>query len=398
MVKRADILSVADKGENIHLMEPLLISPESSARADLMDKVIDLTAKSSNLRSRLPEGILSSLAVLVRTMNCYYSNLIEGHNTHPIDIEKALSEDFSSNKEKRNLQLEAKAHIEVQKWIDSGALSYNALTTANIKEIHLRFCNLLPKELLVVETETVVPGEFRRRFVAVGEHVPISAGAIPRFLERFTQVYGNLGKSESILAVPAAHHRLLWIHPFVDGNGRVARLISYAQLLKLLDTGGIWSIARGFARTESQYKKHLMACDQDRYNDYDGRGPLSEKAIVEFTSYFLEVCIDQVDFMSNLVEPIRLQDRILQWTGRETSRGKLPGNSTQLVQALLFKGELSRSEIPDLLGVGERQARRILSELLKKGVFKSKSDRAPIQISFSAELAQEWMPGLFPSK
>ena len=47
-------------------------------------------------------------------MNCYYSNLIEGHDTHPIDIERALKNDYSQDAHKRDLQLEAKAHIAVQ--------------------------------------------------------------------------------------------------------------------------------------------------------------------------------------------------------------------------------------------------------------------------------------------
>ena len=55
-------------------------------------------------------------------MNCYYSNLIEGHNTHPVDIERALAGDYSTDPEKRDLQLEAKAHIAVQKWIDEGGM------------------------------------------------------------------------------------------------------------------------------------------------------------------------------------------------------------------------------------------------------------------------------------
>ncbi len=396
MVRKADILSVTDKGENIHLVEPLLISKDNSTRSDLMDRVIDLTAKSTNLSSSLPEGVRSSLAELVRTMNCYYSNLIEGHNTHPIDIEKALSGNYSSNRKKRDLQLEAKAHVEVQKWIDTGALHKDAVTTDGIKEIHKRFCQLLPKDLLIVEDEPVIPGEFRQRFVAVGEHVAISPGAIHRFLDRYTQVYHNLGKSEAILSVAAAHHRLLWIHPFIDGNGRVARLVSYAQLLHLLDTDGVWSIARGLARSESDYKRQLMACDKGRYNDYDGRGSLSEKSLVDFTSYFLEVCIDQVEFMSKLIEPNSLRRRILDWTEHEISKGNLLSNSTLLVEAVLFRGELPRAEAPGLLGVGERQARRVVSELLKKGVFTSKSDRAPVRLSFPASLASEWMPGLFP--
>jgi Fic family protein len=53
-------------------------------------------------------------------MNCYYSSLIENHNTTLIDIERALKDDFAKEPEKRNLQLEAKAHIEVQAMIDRG--------------------------------------------------------------------------------------------------------------------------------------------------------------------------------------------------------------------------------------------------------------------------------------
>jgi Fic family protein len=66
--------------------------------------------------------MLASLAGLVRAMNCYYSNLIEGHDTHPVDIERALRNDYSLDARKRDLQLEAKAHIAVQEWIDGGGL------------------------------------------------------------------------------------------------------------------------------------------------------------------------------------------------------------------------------------------------------------------------------------
>ena len=72
----------------------------------------------------------------------------------------------------------------------------------------------------------------------VGQHVAISLGALPRFLKRFEEVYSSLGKTDTILVTTAAHHRILWIHPFLDGNGRVARLMSYAMLVETLDTNG----------------------------------------------------------------------------------------------------------------------------------------------------------------
>jgi len=268
--KRADILPVEDRGEPVTGMEPLLIGSDARQRGPLTDLAIDLAAKSAGFRRSLPPGVSTALADLVRSMNCYYSNLIEGHDTHPVDIERALKNDYSADPRKRDLQLEAKAHISVQRWIDTGNFRGRAVTTDGIGEIHRRFCELLPDDLLWVdEPDTherlrVVPGELRHREVRVGKHIPISPGAVPRFLAHFEKTYSRVGKTDAILAAAAAHHRLLWIHPFLDGNGRVTRLMSHAMLLEALDTGAVWSVARGLARSEAAYKNHLAECDLQR--------------------------------------------------------------------------------------------------------------------------------------
>lgn len=126
----------------------------------------------------------------------------------------------------------------------------------------------------------MVSGEIRRRDVQVGRHVAISPGALPRFRERFAFVYGRRSKTETVLAASAAHHRLLWMHPFLRGNGRVAR---------------------GLARNVEDYKRLLANCDLPRRNDRDGRGSLSEDELGAFTEFFLQVCLDQVTFMEGLM-------------------------------------------------------------------------------------------------
>lgn len=225
-----------DRGETITIMEPMQIGESSGHRPALTELAVELAAKSAGFRRSLPEGVVSALAELVRAMNCYYSNLIEGHDTHPVDIERAIREDYSDDPRKRDLQLEARAHVLVQKWIDDGGLEGRAATLEGICETHKRFGELLPDDLLWVEDPEsgervyLIPGELRPRDVKVSHHIPVSAGALPRFLQRFEQVYGSLKKAETIFSAAAAHHRLLWIHPFLDGNGRVARLMSYAVL------------------------------------------------------------------------------------------------------------------------------------------------------------------------
>ena len=309
--------TLPDREESVSKMEPMLVSDGSKHRARLNELVFELVGAAASFKTSLPDGMVGALSDLVRSMNCYYSNLIEGHHTHPVDIERALTEDFSADKEQRDLQLEAKAHIATQRWFDDGGLVGKAATGAAVLEVHRRFESALPPDLLWVEdTKTkrkvlLVPGEMRSDDVKVGRHIAISPAAVPRFLMRWDAAYGRLSKFETVLQSAAAYHRLLWIHPFADGNGRVARLISYAMLLEALATGGIWSIARGLALADDRYKQHLAECDLPRRNDLDGRGALSEEALASFTEFFLVACLDQVKFMAELMQPAALRRRIL---------------------------------------------------------------------------------------
>ena len=400
----ADTVAATDRGESLAMMEPMLIGEGSRHRGVLTDLAVDLAARSAGFRRSLPEGVRTALADLVRSMNCYYSNLIEGHDTHPVDIERALRDDYSADRRKRELQLEAKAHVEVQRWIDRGELKGRAVTSDAVREVHRRFCELLPDELLWVEDpdtherSRVTPGELRRRDVRVGQHIPMSPGAVPRFLAQLERAYSGRGKTDAILAVAAAHHRLLWIHPFLDGNGRVARLVSHAMLLETLDTGGIWSVSRGLARNVASYKAHLASCDLPRRNDLDGRGELSEEELANFTRFFLEVCIDQVTFMEGLVQPDRLRTRILLWAEEEVRLGNLPPKAGNVLEAILFRGELPRADVAGLLGATDRHARRIVAPLVERGIVASDHVRAPLRLAFPATLAPRWMPGLFPER
>ncbi|MGY4350262.1 Fic family protein [Bradyrhizobium sp. GM7.3] len=154
---------------DVSTMEPLL--PED--RQELEDLSTDLVAKASTLAGRLHPVLRASVGDLVRSMNCYYSNLIEGHNTLPIDIDRALNDDLAKEPERRNLQWEARAHIEVQRMIDRAEAPSPALSVDFIIWTHKKFCERLPDELLLVDHPTtkekirIVPGELRQYHVCV---------------------------------------------------------------------------------------------------------------------------------------------------------------------------------------------------------------------------------------
>ncbi|MCA9473031.1 MAG: Fic family protein [Nitrospira sp.] len=395
-------MPVNDRGESTALIEPMTISETSRYRDELLDIALELAKRSAAFKSSLPADFVPALATLVRSMNCYYSNLIEGHDTHPIEIERALKQDFSADPKQRDLQLEAKAHIEVQEWIDGGALAGRETHPDSLREIHRRFCEKLPGSLLWVEDretghrERVIPGAYRTGFVQVGRHIPVSPGALPRFMERFDRAYTRLNNLVAIIGTAGAHHRLLWIHPFADGNGRVARLMSHAIMLRTLETGALWSVSRGLARNVVDYKAHLASCDQSKRNDLDGRGNLSEESLASFTRFFLSVCLDQVDFMEGLMNPTTLRKRIISWVDSEIGAGRLPNKAARLMEAVLYRGSLPRVELAPVLGLADRSARRIASSLVEVGVLTSETHKSDLKLAFPAKLATIWMPNLFP--
>jgi hypothetical protein len=168
-------------------------------------------------------------------------------------------------------------------------------------------------------------------------------------------------------------------------------------LLEALDTGAVWSIARGLARNVDVYKTHLAACDQTRRNDLDGRGHLSEENLAAFTRFFLTTCLDQVSFMEGLMQPRQLRARILLWAEEEIRLGKLPHKSVAILEAILYRGQLPRGDSAKIVG-SARHGSRVVSALLDRGVLVSESTRAPLHLAFPATLASRWMPGLFPEK
>lgn len=388
--------------EHITLMEPMLPSLISS---ELQDLGIDLSEKAAHLAGMVHPIVQLSIGDLVRSMNCYYSNLIEGHNTHPRDIDRALKGEFSTEPKKRELQFEAKAHILLQEKIDSLEMEKKKIVSIDfIRWLHEEFCKNLPDELLWVENPDtkekvrVEPGKFRETTVSVGRHIPPNAESMTIFLRRFEEAYDpeKLGRMERFIAAAASHHRLLWIHPFIDGNGRVARLFSHSYLKAIGIGSSLWSASRGLARKSKEYKARLDAADAPRQGDLDGRGNLSQKGLEEFCKFFLTICIDQITFMESLLEAGELIRRIEIFIEEEVQAKRLLKGSFPLIREALLAGEFERGKAAELTGYKDRQARTVLKNLLEQGLLTSIQVKGPVRLGFPVKVVERWFPGLYP--
>src|SRR5688572_15660399 len=276
-----------------------------NGKNELYNVALDLIKVSSKLSGILNPEARSAMAELVEPMNSYYSNLIEGHFTHPLEIEKALKNNYSQNPAKRLLQQEAKAHVRINKLLKTKVKETPLVSKDFISWLHYEFYRDLPAELRIIKTSEektleLIPGQFRTTEVVVGEHIAPAAKVLDACMDLFIDNYDPRNLSDPIkrtIAIAASHHRLAWMHPFLDGNGRIIRLFSEAYFInENLHADGIWSISRGLAVYKNDYYAALSNADEQRLNDYDGGGNLSEGRLKDFCKFFMHTAIDQINF------------------------------------------------------------------------------------------------------
>lgn len=388
----------------ISAMEPLL---PTQRRAELSALSAVLLRKIGRLSGQVHSPVVrGKLAVLLRWMNCYYSNLIEGYKTEPLAIERALRADYSDDPVKRDHQKLSQAHIEVETSMverlqDRDVGVYDP---EFILWLHREFYHRLPKSMHTAKTQSgkhyrIQPGHCRDYMVSVGRHTPPHFETLSAFLERFCKFYGGreIYETDRLIAIAAAHHRLGWIHPFGDGNGRVMRLYSHAMLIRHdLDSGGLWSLSRGLARYRDNYFGALERAEQSRQGDRDGRGNLTDRGLADFCEFFLKAMIDQVDFMSERLDLPRLRTRIERFFQFEmTHLGKDAEFVMRVVQALADEGEFPRARVQAITGRKETFCRRIIKLGLEEGLIESPGPKSILRIAFPGKVLNGYFPKLF---
>ena len=375
----------------------------------LADTLAEVTRLSTELAGSLHPTTAAGLAELLRLTNSYYSNLIEGNVTRPRDIERALAEQLDGDRRTRDLQREAAAHVRVQRQIDElharGELREPA-SVDFVQWLHRNFYENAPEAMLRIERSdgtsySMVPGELRHQPEqdnVVGRHLPPSSAAVSGLLQHFERQFRmeGVGPARQIIQVAVAHHRLNYIHPFPDGNGRVSRLMCHGMAQRAgIGAHGLWSVSRGLSRglpARPSYKAMMDAADAPRAGDLDGRGNLSLAALVDFVQWFCDVMLDQLGFMTEALQMDRLGSRLSAYVERDLG---LPSSATAIARDVLVRGEVARGEAGRITGLRDRAAREVLSQLTASGLLASATPKGPVSLRISAAAAETLFPRLF---
>ena len=393
-------------------MAPFIPSDQALAQSLLPDKALELTQLSARLSGQLPRLTLATITQYMGVINSYYSNLIEGNATRPHEIRAAQRGDYSADPAKRDLQQESLAHISVQQWLHDQNPDLDVIFSPKfIREVHIQFFQQMPESLWAIKDEhgdvvdTVVPGAWRGRQVKVGQHIPPAPESVGGLIESFCEQYKSqrFKGDRKLIAILAAHHRFTWIHPFTDGNGRVGRLLTDAALRAVgLESYGAWCLSRGLARTSIEYKNALAIADRPRQGDFDGRGALTEDGLVKLCDYLLSTAIDQVCYMSGLLDLVNLRARINSYV-QARNDFRVQGMSESLKPAAglilytaFIHGDIDRALAHELCAMPERSARRLLSQLKREGLLSETSSKSPLRWEIPEHAEAWYFPELAP--
>lgn len=384
-----------DRYTQPHQFEPLLPQRRLGEFRRRSNAVAEASIR---LSAMAHPSTIASLRSLVREMNSYYSNRIEGQGTHPVNIERALRRDFSDKPDVARLQRLALAHIEAEQALeDLLRQGEAALSSAFLQRAHHElYSRLSAEDRTTADGAVIVPGAWRQAQVAVGRHEPPWHEALPAFLARMDAVYAKPCALEDLLLVAAAaHHRAAWVHPFVDGNGRAVRLQTHGALFRL--SAGLWSVNRGLARERERYYALMDAADSPRHGDLDGRGNLSERALGDWCDWFISLAEDQVAFMTRMLALDDMKQRIAALiTYRSQFDKEIRKEAILPLYHLFLAGPTPRGEFAQMTGLGERTARALLSRLLETGLVASPMHTAPVRFAFPLDALQFLLPELYP--
>ncbi|MDY0228025.1 MAG: Fic family protein [Desulfomicrobium apsheronum] len=374
----------------------------------LKDMATEVATTSAGLERSIALETARTLGERLRLVNSYYSNLIEGHKTTIPEIEAALSRKFVEKPERRYAQELCAAHVRTERHFMRDLGNHpatNVCAIEFIRRLHEHFYSHLPKEHLNTHHADgftgipVMPGQLRDTEVSVDGTTRHGPGALdlPEHMTIFHDMFAPdaFHGDEKLIAAAVSHHRLTWLHPFRDGNGRISRLHSGLYLAQInVNRSNLWSLSRGFSRNKSGYMLNLRATDSpERTNS---RLFFDEELTADFCRFFFEICLDQISFMTNLLRLGEI-DRRIEWlvqTLIRTGQSDLAPEAERLLRAVFREGLVPRGRVHEIVGKPERTARRKVTVPLEKlGLLKSESPKKPISMGMPVSA----LPFLFPS-
>ena len=277
--------------------------PQFSFDSDLTRAVIELERERANLnKGTTPREVFVQLKDLFQLLTSIMSARIEGNRTSILDaVSGAASLRNPSAPIERNDGVEE--ILNIQRAVDfiDQQVGSSPINHLFIRELHRIVVSGLSRE------GDRTPGAYRLGEVSIGgsSHQPPWPADVPDCMSSLIDFIAvDVEPQMQLLQTAIAHHRFLWIHPFGNGNGRTARLLTYAMLVK-----------QGFTSTTDYRAVNPTAVfGSDRQGYYDNletADSLSNEGMVAWCTYVLSGLNTDLRKLGRLTDRVFVSDQLL---------------------------------------------------------------------------------------
>lgn len=332
-------------------------------KPDFSSEITGLIMELEHLRNKQLSGlthpdIFFQLKHIFHMLESIGSARIEGNNT---TVAEYIESRFESERNLSHGIIEIQNAEKAMQFIEEN-IHTNNIDRRFISELH----KIVVKDLLPPpdgEGDNT-PGEFRMKNVKIAKSAftPPDYLTVPSYMEELVSfIINNNLRQYDLLKTAIAHHRFVWIHPFLNGNGRTVRLLTYAMLVKQgfnVNTHRILNPTAIFCVDRDEYYNKLAKADSGIEND-----------ITEWCEYVLSGLKREIEKIDRLLDYSYLKNTILIPAVQFSLERKYITNieSKILQRALEVKNqEISAGDLKAILKKHPSAVSRYISQLKKE--------------------------------
>ncbi len=323
--------------------------------------------------------VLANLRETARLFSTHYSTMIEGNRLTQEQVAQVIGGDRQFPGRERD-QDEVKGYHAALDEVESLAKRRERVSEATVKRLHALVMGggkTRVKSTPYRDGQNVIRDARSRAII----YMPPKAEDVPRLMEQLIVWINQKDELPAPVKAGIAHYQYATIHPYYDGNGRTARLLTTLILhLGTYDLKGIYALEEYYARDLKAYYNALTIGPSHNY--YIGRG---EADITKWIAYFIEG-------MATSFEKVRDQaQREAARGGKDQSKLLRSLDSKQRRALTLFQKsrEITARDVADLFGYKPRTAALLCQRWVENGYLETTD---PAKKSRRYKLADTYEP------
>lgn len=302
----------------------------------------------------------------VKKSETFFSTRIEGNITTRRNAERAM-ETKNVKKIKRSSEKEFKNYFDVLTYIERSIKEGDKITPKLITECH----RLLMRDIPVGEEGDETPGVYRKKEVAIegSEHLPPRSALVESYINELLEYINSINYTDLFVATAIFHHRFAWIHPFNNGNGRLARALCYAALRRYgISIRQMITVSTGISMNKQKYYKYLAKADKT-YKTHDKSG------ITAWIQFYLETLYRETKAWKTRLTGIGIENRFIDFLTDLKKRKLINLREQKILVQIFLYGRIKSEDVKKLLNIQDKdEIFRILNSLVKKGFIKKSGE------------------------